>query len=326
MHQLQTTSAYQIYGITLSSSQPLPMLVPAAAPAAADVEVYLTERELSSTHQDERGNPSGWYRKQKVNGVYYCLSLCSREARLDVEIALDGKQIWITWARLPLAEVTAILIGCIIGTALRLQGKLCLHSSVIGVDNYAVAIMGAKGAGKSTTAAALAKQGYPILADDVAVLAEDGDTFLIQPGYPRLRLWKSAVNALYGSEKGLTRVFQDTDKYFLELSQNPGSMWRFCPQPLPLAAIYVLGERQHSLAAPSLEAIIPQIGLMHLTTHRYPQTLRLDRSKQAREFAALGRLAAAVPMRSLYREENLARLSDVGNLILADAAYQYMSY
>lgn len=239
---------------------------------------------------------------------------------MDVEIAPDGKQIWITWSEVPLAEVTAILIGCIIGTALRLQGKLCLHSSVISVDNYAVAIIGAKGAGKSTTAAALAKRGYPILADDVAVLAEDGETFLVQPGYPRLRLWKSAVNALYGSEKGLSRVFQNTDKHFVELNQNPGSVWRFHPQPLPLAAVYVLGERQSSLTAPSLEAIIPQIGLMHLTTHRYPQTLRLERSEQARKFAVLGRLAAAVPVRSLHREENLARLSEVCDLILADVA------
>ncbi len=56
------------------------------------------------------------------------------------------------------------------GTALRLQGKICLHSSVIAVGEYALAIIGAKGAGKSTTAAALAKRGYPILADDIAVL------------------------------------------------------------------------------------------------------------------------------------------------------------
>lgn len=221
---------------------------------------------------------------------------------------------------LPLAEVTAILIGCIIGTALRLQKILCLHSSVINVNNHAVAIIGAKGAGKSTTAAALAKQGYPILADDVAVLAEDGKYFLVQPGYPRLRLWKSAVNALYGSEKELSRVFQQTDKHFVELNTDPGSAWRFHPQPLPLSAIYILGKRQRSLFAPSLEAITPQVGLMHLFTHRYPQNLKLEQDEQAREFAVLGRLAMTVPMRSLHREDNLARLSEVCDLILADVA------
>ncbi|WP_414623449.1 hypothetical protein [Calothrix sp. CCY 0018] len=95
-------------------------------------------------------------------------------------------------------EASPLVFGCVIGTALRLQGKLCLHSSVIKVDNCAIAIIGEKGAGKSTTAAALAKQGYPILADDIAVLTDCGDSFLVQPGYPRLRLWKSAVNQLYG--------------------------------------------------------------------------------------------------------------------------------
>ncbi|NJM24074.1 MAG: AAA family ATPase [Richelia sp. SM1_7_0] len=78
-----------------------------------------------------------------------------------------------------------------LGTALRLQGKICLHSSVIAVDNRAIAIIGASCAGKSTTAAALAKRGYPILASDIAVLYDCG-AFKVQPGYPRLRLRKSA--------------------------------------------------------------------------------------------------------------------------------------
>ncbi|MEA5600204.1 hypothetical protein [Nostoc sp. UHCC 0252] len=58
-------------------------------------------------------------------------------------------------------------------------------------------------------------------------------------------------------------------------------MRSFYSQPLPLAAIYVLGERQHLLAAPSIEAIIPQIGLMQLITHRYPQSLQLERDMRS---------------------------------------------
>ncbi|NJM23487.1 MAG: hypothetical protein HC907_35075 [Richelia sp. SM1_7_0] len=177
-----------------------------------------------------------------------------------------------------------------------------------------------KGAGKSTTAAALAKRGYPILADDIAVLADCGDTFFVQPGYPRLRLWKSAVNAVYGSEEGLTRVFSQTDKHFVELNQNNTSAWSFHNQPLPLTAIYVLGERQQSLVASSIETIIPQLGLMQLITHRYPQSLKLQQDMQRREFVELGRLAEIVPMRHLHREDNLAGLGVVCDRILEDVA------
>ncbi|MEA5593428.1 serine/threonine protein kinase [Rivularia sp. UHCC 0363] len=314
---------YQVYGLTLRTNQPLPILIPTSTTATADVKVNIVECNLSPlSHQDKEEDKyrSGWYTQQKADGIYHCLSLgCSSET-LDVEITPTGKQIWITWANVPLEEVTAILLGCIIGTALRLQGKLCLHSSVIKVDNCAIAIIGAKGAGKSTTAAALAKRGYPILADDIAVLSDCGDSFLVKPGYPRLRLWKSAVNQLYGDEKGLPRVFSQTDKHFVELNQNTASTWSFHSQPLPLAAIYVLGERQQSLVAPSIETIIPQLGLMQLITHRYPQSLKLQRDMQRREFALLGRLAAAVPMRHLHRGDSLAELSEICDVILEDVA------
>ena len=184
-----------------------------------------------------------------------------------------------------------------------------------------IAIVGAKGAGKSTTAAALAKQGYPILADDIAVLTDCGNSFLVHPGYPRLRLWKSAVNQLYGDEKGLSRVFSQTDKHFVQLNQNQInkdkiSAWGFHNQPLPLAAIYVLGERQQFLAAPNIETITPQMGVMQLITHRYPQSLQLEGGMQRREVAISARLGEIVPMRYLHRGDNLADLGKICDVIL----------
>jgi hypothetical protein len=311
---------YQVYGLTLRSNRPLPILVPTSTTTRADVEVNLVEGELSGRSHLDKQYRSGWHTQQKADNIYYCLSLRGSSEILDIEIAPTGKQICINWTNLPLEEVTAILLGCVLGTALRLQGKLCLHSSVVAVNNFAIAIIGAKGAGKSTTAAALAKRGYPILADDIAVLDNCEETFLVQPGYPRLRLWKSAVNALYGSEQELSRVFRQTDKHFVQLNQNDTSEWRFHSQPLPLAAIYILGERQQSLAAPSVEAIIPQIGLMHLVTHKYPQSLKLERDRQAREFALLGRLATTVPILQLTLEDNLTGLSEVCDVILENVA------
>jgi|GEM_PF-5711875 hypothetical protein len=47
-------------------------------------------------------------------GTYYYLSLRGSTEALDVEIAPTRKQIWITWINLPLEEVTALLIGCVL--------------------------------------------------------------------------------------------------------------------------------------------------------------------------------------------------------------------
>ncbi len=313
---------YQVYGLTLRTNQKLPILVPTFTTPTADVEVNLVETDLSPLlHQDKAEDQqyhTDWYTQQKADGIYRCLSFRASNETLDIEIAPTGKQIWITWANVPLEEVTAILLGCVLGTTLRLQGKICLHSSVMAVDNRAIAIIGAKGAGKSTTAAALAKRGYPILADDIAVLSDIGALFQVQPGYPRLRLWKPAVNALYGSELGLSRVFRETDKHFLELNQDDAHAWRFYSEPLPLAAIYILGERQPTQETASIEPISPQIGLMHLLTHRYPESLKLERDSQAREFAYLGRLVKLVPMRQINRSDSLAALPQLCDAILED--------
>ncbi len=317
-----------IYGITLRSNQKLPILAPASTTATADVEVNLAEGDLSALSHQDNEYPSGWQTQQKADGIYYRLSLRGIGETLDMEIASTGKQIWITRTNMPLEEVTAILLGCVLGTALRLLGLVCLHSSVIAVNNraiclwrqrFAIAIIGVKGAGKSTTAAALAKRGYPILSDDVAVLSNCG-TCRVQPGYPRLRLCPRAVNALYGSEVGVSRVFRQTDKHFVELNPDGAEAWRFHSEPRTLAAIYILGNRQPELAAATIEPISPQIGLMHLLTHRYPQSLKLVRDRQAQEFAMLGSLVTRVPMRQLNRPDSLDALPQLCDAILADVA------
>ena len=71
MQLLTKTSQYQIYGITLSSNQPLPILTPASTVTTTDIKVHLTEGNLSDS--DKRVHSKGWYQKPKVDGIYYCL-------------------------------------------------------------------------------------------------------------------------------------------------------------------------------------------------------------------------------------------------------------
>lgn len=318
MRQCCEVFDYQVYGLTLRANQPLPGLIATSTPASVDIEVDLAGDGIAEINPDEKPDYFfKWQTQQKANGTYYQLQFRTC-GRVNFEINPTGSKIWVTWTDALLTEITAILIGSVLGCTLRLRGRICLHASVIAIGESAIAIIGIKGAGKSTTAAALTKRGCPILADDVAVLADYQETFLVQPGYPRLRLWKPAVNALYGSEAGLPRVFNQIDKHFVELNQNGASAWRFHPEPLPLAAIYILGNRQPELAAPTIEPISPRTGLMHLMTHRYPQFLKLDRDRQAREFALLSRLAATVLIRQVHRPDNLEKLPQLCESILHD--------
>ncbi|MBE9214501.1 hypothetical protein IQ247_17805 [Plectonema cf. radiosum LEGE 06105] len=55
-------------------------------------------------------------------------------------------------------------------------------------------------------------------------------------------------------------------------------------------------------------------------THRYPESLKLERDMRSHEFARLGYLANAVPILQLTLEDSLAGLSQVCNRILEDVA------
>ncbi|TAE56654.1 MAG: hypothetical protein EAZ87_17930 [Nostocales cyanobacterium] len=228
-----------------------------------------------------------------------------------------------------LSEVTAILLGTILGTAFRLQNRLCLHSSVIKIDDQAIAIIGEKGAGKSTTAAAFVKAGFPILADGVAVLNVDNFQsdvrFLVFPSYPKLRLWKSAMNGLFNHDHhSHDQVFQGLDKYFLDLSDNSQGVnnhhGSFYSQPLALKAIYLLEQRQNqsSQILPRLEKIPPHLALGKLMIHRYPQSLQVERNLQVQEFKKLGNLVKHIPVKTLHRKDDLQDLDQICDLIRED--------
>src|SRR5205823_15042979 len=138
------------------------------------------------------------YRRWRLDGGAYFRILYSDQTEFIIN--RSGTQIWAQWPdRLSLEDTATYLLGPILGLVMGLRGTHCLHASVISVEDKSVALLGPPGAGKSTTAAAFARRGYPVLSEDVAAVLDQDGRFLIQPAYPRIRLWPSSVEALYGS-------------------------------------------------------------------------------------------------------------------------------
>lgn len=334
---------YKIYGLTLEVNQFLPGLLPADRRAPVDVRVDLKEDRDSDPPSTDSSIPrvpfspkgpanfhSQIEKRSRADGSsYFNFWFRGNEYMepIDLQLEADGSCISsANWTNSIIEDVTVLLLGSVLKLALRLQGKICLHGCVLAVGQQAIAILGDSGAGKSTTAAALAGQGYPILSDDVALLTEFPEHFLVHPGSPRLRLWPESVNALYGSEEDLARVLCLSEKRFIDLtysSDEPAtnqSPWRFQKEPLPLAAIYILGERQPELAAPVIESIPPTMAVMTLMKQRSATFLKLDTDKQAQEFAALSRVAMGVPVRKVTRRDSLDALPQLCDAILEDFA------
>lgn len=312
------------YGLRIFSSLPIPGLTVVSDVSEADVRVWLqsTPRLMRealdsasdwyvSYYRDEKNEPSlkvwrlddgGWYRLRYCDGTEFF-------------IAGSGSEVWATWPdSLTLEDTATYLLGPVFGFLLRLRGVTCLHASAIAVGDQAIALLGPAGAGKSTTAAAFAKLGYPVLSEDVVALEDRGDRFLTQPGYPVIRLWPESVNALYGAPDALPLMTPNWDKRYLDLT---GKGYPFQRKQLPVAAIYILDERRDDPAAPFIEAVVPQDALVVLVANAYTNYL-LDHEMRAREFDLLGRLVKNKPVRRVTPHADATKLPQLCQVILDD--------
>ncbi|WP_373540729.1 hypothetical protein [Chamaesiphon sp.] len=249
-----------------------------------------------------------------LNEYFYC----RYDDRTTFVVSRLGTQIWATWPdELTIEDMATYLLGPMLGFVLRLRGTVCLHASAIAIDGRVVVLVGAAGAGKSTTAAAFARAGYPVLSDDVVPLIDRGDTFWVQSAYPRIRLWDSSVQALYGDAEALPRLVPTHptwDKRYLDLNQ---AGYQFQSAPLPLAAIYYINDRADDPACPQIAPMTTQDRLITLVTNTYTNYL-LDKQLRAQEFEILSRVVAYIPVRQLTPHTDIGRLVETIELLIAD--------
>jgi hypothetical protein len=202
------------------------------------------------------------------------------------------------------------LLGPVFAFALRLRGFTSLHASAAVIRGNAVAFVGPGGAGKSTTVGALAREGYPILGDDVAVLEQISEEFCLRPAYPHLRLWPDSGSVLFGAKEPLPKLIPSCewwDKRFLDLDQPA---FRFQTEPAPLRCIFLLEPNSPELEVARIDEIRPVDAFARLAANTC-LNYGLTTNMLAREFHQLGQLVAKVVIKRL----TLGNSSDwIGNL------------
>jgi hypothetical protein len=212
-------------------------------------------------------------------------------------------------------DLATYFLGPVMGFLLRQRHITALHASAVDVAGQAVAFSGDAGYGKSTTAAALALRGRPVLSEDIVPLRESAGEFLAIPGYPRVCLWPDSVSKLLGSAQALPQLTPVWEKRYLSLD---GVLANFASQPLPLALIYLFSPRSDAPSAPLIEEVRPRIALLELVQNTYMNWL-LDRKQRAVEFDTLARLVRNVPVRRIIPHTDPQRIDRLCELILADA-------
>ena len=321
------TYPYRAYGLTLGSDTP----VFALRQERADLKQYDIVVSL--------GPETDWVREAKClpSHVEYpklgevelenpAFSLISYGAAEFFELVygneatffVDGtaERVWGTCLP-PLTneKVTSYLVGPVMGFVLRRRSVLALHASAVSVGGQAVTLCGESQAGKSTTAAALALRGIPVLCEDITPIYEEAGRFQVEPGYPRVCLWPDAVEKLFGARDALPQLTPSWEKFFLPLDGNNA---RFEAQRKPLGAVYLLAPRAAEANAPRIEEMGAREALLELVQNTYMNWL-LDRSQRAAEFDALSKLVTHVPVRRIVPHADPGRIGSLCDLILADA-------
>lgn len=317
--------SYSVFGLSVQCNLPIPGLEPGESQATPDLRILLDvsphdKKEMPASKEtltyfsaitNDAGEPmlKMWELADGafLHGAYYD----------GTQFWLDraGTRLWVNWPESSSLESTALyLLGPVLGLVLRYRGMVCLHASAVVVQDRAIVFVGPEEAGKSTTAAALAQRGFPILSDDVVPLAEHDGAFFALPGSPQLRLWPESVEMVFGRSDSLPRFLPDFEKRRLAAGDHRSSFWS---RPCQLGAIYLLGDRCAEATAPRLEALGQQAALMGLVANSYASKL-IDSKMRADELMLLGRLVSKVQVRRLRAHEEGSRLAELCDLVCRD--------
>ena len=210
-------ATYSAFGLTIHSE----LAVPGLRAATGEPDCHI---RLGEVPPPEGFPPSGI--AHYVEPGADCFAWLDR-ARLRItghEITVDSPDE---------AFARQCVVGPGLGVWLHRRGVLVLHGAALDVGGRAVVLLGEKGAGKSTTAAALIARGHRLLTDDLVALAPDASAPAILPGPTQMKLWPEAIEAI-GLDATLTPFFDGLAK----------GIWAEAPttaSPTPLALVAALG-------------------------------------------------------------------------------------
>lgn len=205
--------------------------------------------------------------------------------------------------------ISLALIGVVFATLLQQRGMLVLHASAVAVEGAAVAFLGQKGKGKSTTAALLHQRGHPVISDDVvAVRFAESGLPSVAPGFPSFKLLPDTISALGDDPAALTQCYDGAEKRFRSFSDN------FSHEEIPLKAVFCLAESkkiQSKLLEPQ-QAVTTLIANTYLA--RYGEQMFLN-GEAITNLRQCSNIVNRIPVYHLERPKSFHRLKEFAELI-----------
>jgi hypothetical protein len=310
---------YRAYGRTIASDRPLPELEP--TDGIADITVAWNSRtqlvEGSSwTALWRFSTEEPWVTSTRVNGVRYLRFGRFADVALSdgrIEVARRGHASGITVRHLVLDQALPL--------ALASKGALVVHASAVTSGKRAIVLAGRAGAGKSTLAALLAREGMRVVADDGVVLEGRAPDVGVVASYPGLRLYRDSAAAAGVDVTRSAAVAEYSRKVRVIPSQRPDDEGS---ESLALGRMYVLAPGVVHLKVDAtgdgrgvkFERLSRRDAAVEVLSHAY----RIDARDRAGLEAQLDAVAAIAP--DVWRVSyslDLARAATVASAIAAHA-------
>ncbi len=331
---------YTLHGLNLQSNLEIPGLASRQVDSENEgivVEWLPRERREGEAefeadpkwvHQDPGGGVLRVWTRTFEGDAAVRLGFSFGDAAVTIDLEAGGRRIRIDHtSEVPRHNAAMLLLGTGFRYVLQLRGRPALHAAAVECCGNAIALVGVQGAGKSTTTAALAERGCRILCDDLAALVPVQSQWCVSPGVPSLRLGREALTVLGRDGASASPVWARTpqmsdveygridDKALLSEARSSLADAR---RSVPLAGIYVLRNRIRGQGTPRVGALTPAEAMGELSLHlgSFPMP-GSEATKSA--FRFLAELTQSCPVRFVERPDDLQRLPQVCEAILADA-------
>ena len=226
---------YRAYGRTLGSDRPLPELQPSDLPV--DISVSWDARVETApqgrwTTLWRFSTEEPWVTSARANGTRYL-----RFGRFaDITVSHDRMSI-ARRGHASDATLRHLVLDQALPLALAARGALVVHASAVASGTRAIVLAGRAGAGKSTLAALLAREGLRVIADDGVVLEGRWPGVRVLASYPGLRVYDDSAQAAGLDVSGSQRVAEYSRKLRIVPSATSGSS---VVESFTLAAMYSL--------------------------------------------------------------------------------------
>jgi hypothetical protein len=296
---------YEAYGLTIKSTILLPELAPAGGNCVPDINIDYARISRTPPHVSADGS---YFETDGEESFLYWDTAGSFLVRGGNEILISPMP------AVPESIIRLPLLGTVLSAAVQQRGFLGLHASAVNIGGHAVAFIGCRGQGKSTTAAALVGRGHTLLCDDMVVIKPQpvGQPPLVLKGFPLLKLFPEAAAAAMGDDPGvLPRLIEGYEK------RSRSAVNSFSVDSAPLKKIYFLTEGDSI----EIEAVEPREQVIHLIRHSYTARIfgnSLNNETASRNFRQCVDLSNRTSVCWLKRPKELRQLTQLARFIEAD--------